>query len=275
MRENRSRFAFLRAPRIVLFGGLLVATILFTGCEQRFGMPKSETTQGDSVMSLWLVSMYAAIALGTLVFGLVAYSLIRHRRRSDDLPKQIKGHTGWEVTYTLLPLVAVFALFLFGLKVQDITTALDRNPDLRVTVTAFQWNWRFEYPEQNVTIVGGIQDIHDSSTFPELVMPVGERTRLNLVAADVAHSFFVPSFITKRDLIPGVKNEIDLTPKSPGEFIGHCAEFCGVNHSQMNFKVRVVSREDFDLWVDEQQRLRDAKASTATSLTPISASEAS
>lgn len=259
----------LRIQMIVIALG---ATLTLSGCNQRFGMPKSATEEGDSVVTLWLVSMYSAIALGVLVFGLVGYSLIRHRRRSDKLPKQIEGHNIWEITYTVLPLIAVIALFLYGLQAQDITTSLKKEPDLRVEVTAFQWNWRFTYPEQNVTVVGGLQDIHDQSTFPQLVLPVNKRSRLNLVSTDVAHSFFVPNFVTKRDLIPGVKNEIDLTPKTTGEYVGHCAEFCGVNHAQMNFLVRIVTEDEFDAWISQQRE--SANSTTTTTTTTTTTSEA-
>ena len=151
-----------------------------------------------------------------------------------------------EITYTVIPFILVGLLFGYGLKVQATQTEL-KNPDLVVDVTGYQWDWRFSYPAENISVVGA------PATLPELVLPVDKRVRFNLVAADVAHSFFVPNFLTKRDLIPGVRNEIEVTPKRTGFFIGHCAEYCGQSHSDMNFRVKVVSQADYDTWIQQQK----------------------
>lgn len=178
--------------------------------------------------------------------------MIRHRRRNNELPRQTEGNVALEITYTVIPLIIVTVLFFWGLKAQDTAVAL-KNPDLTVDVTGYQWNWNFRYPDRNVSVSGGVQTINDPTTFPELVLPVNERVRFNLVAADVNHAFFVPGFLTKRDLIPGVRNAIEVTPDKTGEFIGHCAELCGTNHSAMNFRVKIVSQAEFDQWVITHQ----------------------
>lgn len=238
---------------------LLLGTGLLSGCTQRFGMPRPVTEQGDDVLSLWLFCLYAAFAIGVLVFGFLLYSIVRHRRRNDELPKQTEGNVALEITWTIVPLIIVVVLFGYGLQAQASATALKKEPDLTLNVTGYQWNWRFQYPEQNVTVAGGLQDVTDRSTYPTMVLPVNERIRFNLVAADVNHSFFVTNFLTKRDLIPGVRNQIEVTPKETGEYIGHCAEFCGLNHSQMNFNVRVVPQVEFQQWVAQQQAREAAK----------------
>jgi cytochrome c oxidase subunit II len=181
------------------------------------------------------------------------YSMIRHRRRNNELPKQTEGNVALEVTYTVIPLIIVVVLFVWGFKAQNIATKLVASPDLVVDVTGYQWNWNFNYPANNVSVSGGIQTIEDESTYPEMVLPVDKRVRFNLTAADVNHAFFVPGFLTKRDLIPGVHNSIEVTPNKTGEFVGHCAEFCGTNHAAMNFKVKVVPQSEFDQWVSTHQ----------------------
>lgn len=246
-----------RVYRIALFVPLTVLTL--SGCDQRFGFPDPATEQGKDVLDLWLVSLYAAVALGVLVLGVLFYSMIRHRRRHDNLPKQTEGSVPWEVTYTVIPFIIVGLLFAYGLKVQNVQTALKKNPDVRIDVTAYQWNWRFEYKESTeeterdeqtptaVTVNG------DNVTLPELVLPVNERVRFNLIAADVAHAFFVPDFVTKRDVIPGIHNEIEVTPNRTGSYIGHCAEYCGLNHSAMNFRVKVVTQAEYKDWLEQQK----------------------
>lgn len=244
-------FRFLR--RSAWVPAVAFATLGLSGCNYRFGMPEPATEQGQEVLQLWQVSLYAATALGALVLGLLFYSLIRHRRRDNDLPKQTEGNIALEITYTVIPFILVGLLFAYGVVVQNTATKLtsDSSPEaadiVEVDVTGYQWNWRFHYPKDNVTVEG------DNYSLPEMVLPVDKRIRFDLVAADVNHSFFVPGFLTKRDLIPGVRNEIEVTPRSTGTHIGHCAEYCGLNHSQMNFQVRIVSQAEYDQWIEQQK----------------------
>jgi cytochrome c oxidase subunit II len=231
---------------------LLLATVL-SGCNYRFGIPEPVTEQGGEVLLLWQVSLYAATGLGILVLGLLAYTMIRHRRRNNDLPKQTEGNVALEITYTIIPLIMVAALFVFGVIIQEnqIRLTSDDDPEaaeiVNIDVTGYQWNWRFTYPEEDVMIDSNNVDL------PEMVLPVNQTARFNLVAADVNHSFFVPGFLTKRDLIPGVKNEIEVTPNKTGSYTGHCAEYCGFNHSDMNFKVRVVPEAEYEQWLTSQK----------------------
>jgi cytochrome c oxidase subunit 2 len=117
-----------------------------------------------------------------------------------------------------------------------------------VNVTGFQWGWKFEYPSETVTVfgTGEVQP-------PELYLPVGQPTRLMLQTTDVNHSFWVPRFLAKRDLIQGVDNVVDITPTEIGRYDGRCAEFCGLDHWRMDFIVNVVSKADFDNWISSQR----------------------
>jgi len=217
-------------------------------------MPDPATRQSDDVLELWQLSFYFAIVIAVIVFGLLLYSVIRHRHRNDDLPKQTEGNVPLELVYTVIPFILVGILFAYGLKAQDVNTELVKSPDLRVDVTGYQWNWRFSYPSEGIGIESGRQELGaNDETLSTLVLPVNQRVRLSLVASDVNHSFFVPNFLTKRDLIPGIRNEIEVTPKTIGMFPGHCAEFCGLNHAQMNFRVQVVSEADYAAWVGSKQ----------------------
>jgi cytochrome c oxidase subunit 2 len=154
-----------------------------------------------------------------------------------------------EIIYTVTPIVVVAVLF--GVSVaaeQRLTRTDDRDRVLTVNVTSFQWGWKFEYPDQHVTISG-----NGEQQPPEMVLPVDQKVRLVLQTADVIHSFWVPRFLEKRDLIQGVDNTIDITPTEIGRLDGRCAEFCGLDHWRMNFVVDVRSWADFDNWVRSQQ----------------------
>jgi cytochrome c oxidase subunit 2 len=213
-------------------------------------LPDPASQQGERIAGLWNGFVLAALAVGLLVWGLITYALIRYRRRSDDeLPNQKPYNIPLEILYTSVPVVVVGVLFAFSVQVQTDVERRVADPDVRITVEGFQWQWRFTYPDDGITLVG----TPDAGP-PELVLPIGETVRFDLVADDVAHSFWVPEFIEKRDLIPGVVNEIDITPTREGTFVGRCAEFCGLDHWRMSFSVRIVPADEFDRWVAEHGR---------------------
>ncbi|HEX2046981.1 MAG TPA: cytochrome c oxidase subunit II [Acidimicrobiales bacterium] len=228
------------------------AVLLATACSDRGGAPEPATRQGEDVLDLWRILLGAGVALGALVTALILWSVVRYRRPRDaqpgDLPNQTRENVPVEVMYTVVPLVIVVVLFALTMRTQDRVTRHSATTDLAVEVTGFQWGWRFRYPVQGVTVVGDANDI------PTLVLPVGASVRLRLEATDVIHSFFVPAFLVKRDLIPGVDNSIEVQPTEPGRFPGVCAEFCGLDHWRMSFDVEVVSPAEFQRFVAEQQQ---------------------
>jgi len=209
------------------------------------------TKQGHDVLDLWRILLGSAMAVGALVVGLILWSVVRYRRPKDagpgDLPAQTRANIPLEVFYTVTPLVIVAVLFGLTLRTQHRVTKLTATPDLGVEVTGFQWGWRFRYPVQGVTVVG------DANKPPTLVLPVGANVRLRLIAADVVHSFFVPQFLVKKDLIPGVDNQLEIRPTQVGHYGGVCAEFCGLDHTRMTFSVDVVTPQQFQAFVAAQQ----------------------
>jgi cytochrome c oxidase subunit 2 len=217
-----------------------------------FGAPDPASEQADAIHGLWRGTVIAALAVGALVWGLIAWSIIRYRRRSDTVPNQRAHNVPLEILYTVVPVLIVGTLFFFTMRTQDEVTDLVEDPDVTVEVVGFQWQWQFRYLEDDgsrgPTITGA-----SVGAPPELVLPIGRTTRLKLVTEDVIHSFWVPRFLSKRDLIPNVRNEIDVTPTEAGSFVGRCAEFCGLDHWRMNFSVRVVGQGEFDRWLAEQE----------------------
>ncbi len=230
-----------------------MTALLATACSDRGGAPEPATRQGEEILDLWRILLAAGVALGVLVTGLVLWSVVRYRRPADarpgDLPKQTREHVPLEVFYTVVPLIIVAVLFALTMRTQDRVTRQSPTADLAVEVTGFQWGWRFRYPVQGITVVG------DANDTPTLVLPVGANVRLRLQATDVVHSFFVPAFLVKRDMIPGVDNSIEIRPTEEGRFPGVCAEFCGLDHWRMTFDVEVVSPADFETFVAEQQEM--------------------
>ena len=225
--------------------GLLVVAL--AGCGTSFGLADPASEQADTVASFWSPAVWAALFVGAFVWALITWSIVRYRRRSDSLPTQVAEHIPIEVTYTVIPILIVIVLFAFGTLAQRDVNDRATTPDATVLVEGFQWSWRFTYEGEDVIVSGDAE----GTAGPELVLPVDQTTRLKLVSVDVNHSFWVPRFLSKRDLIPGVDNEIDVTPNVLGTHQGRCAEFCGLDHWRMNFRVRVVSAADFQAWLDD------------------------
>jgi cytochrome c oxidase subunit 2 len=243
------RHSHSKGPRFAL--AAFAGALLLTACSSRGGAPDPASSQGEDVLDLWRILLGAGIAVGALVTGLVLWTVLRYRRprsaAAGDLPKQTDANIPIEVFYTVVPLVIVALLFGLTMRTQNRVTKESENPDLAVEVTGFQWGWRFRYPAQGVTITG------DANNPPTLVLPVGANVRLRLVAADVVHSFFVPAFLVKKDLIPGVDNSLEIRPTEPGRFPAVCAEFCGLDHWRMTFDVEVVEPEAFQAFLADQQ----------------------
>ena len=242
---------------------LLAATLaVLAGCDlPTFGAPESKSEQGDSITALWQGFFLTAIGVALLVWGLIVYVLVRYRCRrpksgraggdaaEDDepLPSQRPYNIPLEIAYTTLPVVIVAVLFGFSVATEDDVTRVDPDPAAVVEVVGFQWSWQFVYEDEDVVVTG------EPGEPPELVLPVGRPSRLVLRTSDVNHAFWVPDFLSKRDLIPGVDNEIDVTPTETGEYVGRCAEFCGLDHWRMSYTVRVVPEAEYEDWLAEQQ----------------------
>lgn len=227
---------------------LAPVALLLSGCRSNLGLLPPASRQALDASRLWRLFFLVALAVGLVVWGLIAWAVIAYRRRSDDLPKQTSFNIPLEVVYTLVPLVIVGLLFAGSMRVIGRIENLSRKPDLVVEVTAFQWQWRFRYPQQNIDVVGA------TDRPPELVVPVGATVRMVLTSADVIHAFYVPDFMVKRDAIPGTKTSFDLRVTRSGTFTGRCAEYCGLNHDDMSFRVRSVSRAQFDAWTAGQRK---------------------
>ncbi len=232
----------------------MAASAAASGCDlPGFGAPDPKSTQGESIFTLWQGFFIVAMGVGALVWGLLIFVILRYRRRSDDIPSQKPYNLPVEIVYTVAPIVVVAVLFGFSVATENDVTDLEPDPAAHIDVVGFQWSWQFVYTDEDVTITG------EPGEGPEMVVPVDRPVQLRLVSADVDHSFWVPDFLSKRDLIPGVHNEISVTPTETGEYVGRCAEFCGLDHWRMNYTVRVVSQDEYETWLDDQQAGADGE----------------
>ncbi len=196
------------------------------------------------MFNLWQGSMTLGLAIGIFVWGLILYSVFKFRKKGNSIPSQTQYHVPLEITYTVIPILIVIGLFYFTIQSEHKVDKIVPNPAVKVTVTAFQWGWKFNYPKQNITIA-----TTNPGSRPTLVIPTKVPVRINLVSSDVIHSFYVPKFLFKRQAIPGVKNTFDFNATKPGTYLGECSEFCGLHHDNMLFYVKAITPAAFKVWL--------------------------
>ncbi len=333
---------WVRGGRAAVILGSLA--LVLTGCSAkdwernlRFGWPTGVTKQATEMRVLWTWAGVVALALGVVVWGLIFWCCIRYRKKNDELPRQTKYNFIVEAICVTFPFIVIAGLFYRTVVVEDDVNKLTANPQVRVQVDAFKWNWQFEYhqytkPDGSVvkTVYPGKKDLTDATgneldketkstpprvcdeassnisyncgatggddhaaggplylstvgsqyEIPVLVIPVGRTVRFVEHSEDVLHSFWVPEFLFKRDVIPygttstSRDNQFEITATHTGSFVGRCAELCGTYHSAMNFEVRVVSEQTFENYLNALAAIspadptRQAKALAQAGMAP-------
>jgi cytochrome c oxidase subunit 2 len=225
--------------------------LLTSGCTGReayesafaLGWPHPESIEAESMYDVWLGSVAAGAAVGVVMWGLIAYAIVKFRKRTDELPPQIRYNLPIEVLYTVVPFVIIAVLFFYTAVSENKVNKLTRNPDVTVGVVGFQWNWQFVYENERVQVTG------EPAQPATLVIPAHKRVRFIETSPDVIHSFWVPAFLFKRDVVPGRFNSFEITPTREGTYVGRCAEFCGEKHDRMNFTVKVVSQDAYEAYI--------------------------
>jgi cytochrome c oxidase subunit II len=180
-----------------------------------------------------------------LIAGTIIIASIKFRAKAkEEEPKQVFGHKNLEIVWTLLPLIVVtifFILTLNTMKKINKPVPKDYKPD--IVVIAKQWWWDMRYPKYNVI------------TANELHIPVGKRLLMQMESADVIHDWWVQDLGPKIDAIPGHSNFTWISAQTPGIYEGTCSEYCGIQHAWMRIRVVAQKQEDFDKWVQDQQRM--------------------
>jgi cytochrome c oxidase subunit 2 len=256
-----------------LLAVLAAAVVLLGGCSsetkgewKRIAMPDPASVQGEHNLALWQGAWIAAMITGVIVWGLIFWSIWHFRRRSDsDIPVQTRYNLPIEIFYTIAPVLMVIVFFTHTVRTQD--AILDESKvDNTIEVVGQQWSWTFNYglgtrdaqadvvaTDDTFPYSSYVSEVGTAQYVPTLVLPVDRTTRFNLHSPDVVHSFSVPGFIMKMDVVPGRVNHYAITPTRIGEYNGNCFELCGVYHSRMIFHVKVVSEADYESYLQELQ----------------------
>lgn len=212
------------------------------------GFPKDASSVNDISISLWQGAWIAAAVVGVFTLILILWPAVFHRAKvgQSEFPKQFQYNIPVEILYTVIPLVIVAVLFYFTAVKQDVIVDKTTGVKHEISVNGFQWSWQFGYkkPDGEAVITGS------PAQPPTLYLPKGERVRFTLTSTDVVHGFWIPAFMIQMQNLPGNENTLAFTANKLGEFPGRCNILCGRNHSQMLFKVKVVTPAQYQTYVD-------------------------
>jgi len=237
---------------------------------ENLNMPVGVTEVSAEVHALHMQMFWWCCVIGAAVFGVMIYSMFKHRKSKGAVAADFHESTAVEVLWTIVPLVILVVMAIPAAKVlikmEDFS-----NSDMSIKVTAYQWRWQYEYLDEGVSFYSQLTPSHnvarqgnsdvDVEQFEHylkdvdnpLVVPVGKKIRFLHTAADVIHSWWVPDLAVKKDSIPGFINENWARISEPGVYRGKCAELCGRDHGFMPIVVKAVTQEEYDTWVSEQK----------------------
>lgn len=242
--------------RSLAVAGMAAAAVLLTACSDSGSDNRTQDSvpagvdqstlqargpDAQSINDLFVPFFWIAVVIGVIVVGATVYAAIRFRAKGDDdRPVQVHGHTGLEIGWTVVP-----AVILAVMAVPTVATIFElaERPEgevVEITVTGKQWWWQYEYENEGLV------------TANEMHIPAGEPVVLNITATDVIHSFWVPNLAGKKDAVPGRSHFLKIEADEPGEFLGQCAEYCGLSHANMRLRVIAHERSEYDAWVAGQ-----------------------
>ncbi len=239
-------------------------------------MPKGVTDVGAEIYDLHMLIMWICVVIGVLVFAVMFYSIIYHRKSRGVTPAQFHESTKVEIAWTVVPF-----LILIGMAVPATSTLLEvyntDDAEIDILITGYQWKWKYEYLDEagdNVSFFSNLatsqEEIYNTATKEAdyllnvdepLVLPVDTKVRFLMTANDVIHSWWVPELAVKKDAVPGFINEAWTKVPTEGIYRGQCTELCGSYHGFMPIEVHVVSREEYDAWMSAKRA--DKAAQTA------------
>ncbi|MGL5485526.1 MAG: cytochrome c oxidase subunit II [Shewanella sp.] len=254
---------------VVLFAPPLAAS------DMRYNMTPGVTEISGKVYHLHMTILYICCAIGLVVFGVMIYAMINHRKSKGAVASHFHESTKVEIAWTVIPFVI---LILMAIPATKTLIAMEdpSNADLTVKVTGSQWKWHYSYFDQDIEFYSILAtprpQIEGNEVKGEhyllevdkpLVLPVNRKIRFLMTSEDVIHSWWVPDFAVKKDANPGFINEAWTRIDKPGIYRGQCAELCGKDHGFMPIVVQALPEAEFDAWVKEQKQAANAAAQAA------------
>jgi cytochrome c oxidase subunit II len=250
-----------------------------------FNMTQGVTHISHDVYNLHMVIFYICCAIALVVFGLMFWAILHHRKSRGVEPAKFYHSTKMEIIWTAIP---VLILVIMAVPATKTLIAMEDSSksEMTVLVTGSQWKWHYkylDYPVEFYSLLSTPRDqIENKSPKGEhylyevdrpLVIPAGKKVRFLMTSKDVIHSWWVPDFAIKKDATPGFINEIWTKVDEPGVFRGQCAELCGKDHGFMPIVVEVKAAADFDVWVKEAADAQAQVLAAEQAMAPMSKEE--
>lgn len=273
---NRLKNCRLAVMLSALFG---TQSVMAAADKWQLNMYEGVTPISKDIYYLHMVAMAVCAVIGVVVFGVMIYSLIHHRKSKGYKAASFHDNFRLEVVWSLIPFLILVGLAVPATKVlvrMDDTAA----SEVTIKVVGYQWRWQYQYLDQGISYFSNLStpydQIHNKKEKSEwyllevdkpLVLPINKKIRFLVTSNDVIHSWWVPELGIKRDAIPGFMYEAWAKIDKPGIYRGQCAELCGINHGFMPIVVQAVTEEEFDKWVAAQTTMQE-KATTAA-LNPV------
>jgi len=242
----------------------------FAGADYwQLNMYKGVTPVSKDIYDLHMVAMLICAIIGVVVFGVMIYSLIHHRKSKGHKPADFHENTKLEIVWAIIPFLILVGL---AIPATNVFIRMEDNSDSDVTikVVGHQWKWQYQYLDQGISFFSNLStpfaQIENKEKKGEwyllevdkpVVVPIHKKVRFLVTSNDVIHSWWVPELGIKRDAIPGFMHESWARIDEPGVYRGQCAELCGVNHGFMPIVVKAVTESEFDTWVSEQAKVQD------------------
>lgn len=274
--RRRRRLAGRAAAALAALAAPVLAPLSAAHADWALNMPRGVTQISREAYDQHMLMLWWCVAIGVLVFGVMFYSMIRHRRSAGHAAANFHHNTAAEILWTVIP---VLILVLMAIPATRALIVMEdtSEADMTVKVTGHQWKWRYEYLEDDVDFFSSLapesrEAIRGDPTTREhyllevdneVVLPVGRKVRLLLTADDVLHAWWVPALGMKKDAIPGFINEMWTRIDEPGVYRGQCAELCGKDHAYMPIVVRAVPENDYLAWVRERHAAQEVAAQAA------------
>ena len=262
--------------RTVTVASLALPGMAIANGEAKFTFQTPQTIVAHQIYDLHAIVLGICILIAVVVFGLMFYAVVRHRRSVGHQAKQFDNNKPAQILWTLIPCLIVVGMAfpatrtVFAMK----DTA---NPDMTIKVTGYQWKWRYDYLGENVSFYSDLSTPRDQieNQAPKgenyllevdnpMVVPVGKKVRILVTANDVIHSWWVPAFGVKQDAIPGFVRDSWFKVDTPGVYRGQCAELCGKEHGFMPIVVEALPEEKYRTWLADRQAKNKAATAAAS-----------
>lgn len=264
--------AFFSACAIGLLG--LVSPVALA--DMQLNLTQGVTPVSHAQYNLHMMIFWICVAIGIVVFSVMFYAIIRHRKSRGAKSAQFHENTTVEIIWAVVPLLILMVMAVPATKALILIDDTE-NADINIKVTGYQWKWQYDYMDEDIQYFSNLSTSQDqiANLAPKdahyllevdhpLVVPINKKIRFLVTATDVIHSWWVPALGVKRDAVPGFIHESWATIEKPGTYRGQCAELCGVGHGFMPIVVVAKTQEDYEAWLNQQKDKKDQEKAAAS-----------